>query len=431
MERTVPLGELSAADWERLQDLLDRFETAWQQASAPAETLDLCAFLPPAADPLHRVALQELIKSDLEIRCRRGLKADLESYLARFPELGSLQTLSPDLIYEEYWARQRHGDHAPLDSYASRFPNQFAELRRLVQEQPVPQPTPFAERVTGPLLRPPSKQAMDDHQELRLGGVYKPIKRLGKGAFGEIWRAEAPGGVEVAIKVIYGSAAQEEVRREIDALELMKRLRHVYLLSVHHYHALEDRLLIVMELADCSLRDRLEELRRAGQSSVPLAELLGYFREAAEALDYLHAKHVLHRDIKPENILTLGGHVKVADFGLARVLQEGQRLVSCSSSGTPVYLAPEVYWAGKVGANSDQYSLAATYVELRLGHPLFRSTNPYQLQQDKLKRSPDLVPLLQPEQMVLRRALDKDPDQRFRSCLEFVHELSRSVPRDV
>src|SRR5439155_12305004 len=122
----------------------------------------------------------------------------------------------------------------------------------------------------------------------------------------------------------------DEAKRELESLELVKKLRHPFLLQTQAFWQFEDRLTIVMELADGSLRDRLKECKAAGLPTIPDAELLSYFREAAEALDFLHRKRVLHRDIKPDNILMLSQHAKLADFGLARVYEHTQRSTMAS-----------------------------------------------------------------------------------------------------
>jgi len=106
-----------------------------------------------------------------------------------------------------------------------------------------------------------------------------------------------------------------------------------------------NRLVIAQELADGSLRDRLRECQRQGLPGIPVEELVGYFRDAAEGLDYLHWQGVLHRDIKPENILLQGGAAKVADFGLAKS-HEQSMMMSVSFAGTPAFMPPEV-WGGK------------------------------------------------------------------------------------
>src|SRR5262249_34832430 len=118
-------------------------------------------------------------------------------------------------------------------------------------------------------------------------------------------------------------------------------------------------------------------------------------------------------------------HAKVADFGLAR--EQGSRhLVTASGSGTPFYMAPEV-WRGKSSVHSDQYSLAVTYVELRLDRRPFSSRELAQLMYDHLEQPPDLTPLPDAEQQVLRKALAKEPDQRYPSCTAFVQALEEAL----
>src|SRR5207302_10919237 len=117
-----------------------------------------------------------------------------------------------------------------------------------------------------------------------VAGGYILRKRIGAGSFGEVWRAEAPGGVDVAVKIIIRPLDHAEVQRELESLELIKRLRHPFLLQTQAFWSSEDRLVIAMELADGSLSSRLKECKDTGLASVPADELLGYFRQAAEAL---------------------------------------------------------------------------------------------------------------------------------------------------
>src|SRR5262249_23504794 len=102
MDRPADLGRLKTSEWNLVLELAERFDQAWQDA----ESVDLAAFLPPPEDPLRPAALQELIKTELEIRWRRGQRPLLEEYAGRFPELGGPANLSPRLLYEEF--RVRH-----------------------------------------------------------------------------------------------------------------------------------------------------------------------------------------------------------------------------------------------------------------------------------------------------------------------------------
>jgi serine/threonine protein kinase len=172
-----------------------------------------------------------------------------------------------------------------------------------------------------------------------------------------------------------------------------------------------------MDLADGSLRARLQECLRQGQPGVPAAELLGYLGEAAAALDYLHGQRLLHRDVKPENLLLVRGRAQVTDAGLAR-LQGAPRLSTSSGAGTPLYMAPEVF-RGRAGPAGDQYSLALTYAELRLGRRVLRGVTLMELMREHRDGTPDLAPLPEAEQQVLRQALAKEPGQRYPSCAAF------------
>jgi formylglycine-generating enzyme required for sulfatase activity len=240
-----------------------------------------------------------------------------------------------------------------------------------------------------------------------------------------VFRALAPGGVEVAVKRIFRSLDDNASRRELQSLELIKSLRHPFLLQTQAYWPMEDRLVIVMELADGCLLDWQEECKDKGLPGIPERELLTYFAEAAEALDFLHSRQVLHRDIKPANLLRLGGHAKVADFGLVR-LQEGGSMASGTLCGTPHYMAPEA-WEQQFSIHTDQYALAVAYAELRRGKPLFTGKNMYEVSIQHMQGTLDLAPLGRAEQAVLRRALARDPHRRYPDCQAFVADLARAL----
>ncbi len=259
-----------------------------------------------------------------------------------------------------------------------------------------------------------------------LGHDYRAIKRIGSGAFGEVWQAESQGGVVVAAKIITTPYTQDEAQCELKALGVIKNLRHPFLAQTHDFWKHNDRLVIIMELADGNLRKRLRECVAEGKPGIPPDELLRYFREAADALDYLHEQNVLHRDIKPDNLLLQNRHVKVADFGLVRAQGQAQLIASMSICGTPGYMPPEV-WEGKAGPASDQYSLACTYVELRLNRPIFPIKNFLSMMGAHQRERPDLAPLGEAEQAVLLQALDKGPQNRFSGCVEMVERLEDAL----
>src|SRR5437899_10479902 len=259
---------------------------------------------------------------------------------------------------------------------------------------------------------------------------YRLIERVGGGGFGEVCKAEAPGGLHKAIKFVYGDleTADEDGHRaeqELKALSRVKTVRHPYILSLERFDIVDGQLLIVMELADRNLWDRFRECRALGLPGIPREELLRYMQEAGEALDLMNTEHQLqHLDIKPQNLFLVHQHTNVTDFGLVKDL-EGM-MASVTGGVTPVYAAPETF-DGKVSRFSDQYSLAIVYQELLTGQRPYSGTTLRQLVLQHLQRAPNLSALLAAERPPIARALSKNPEHRFPTCMDFMQTLRTAV----
>jgi serine/threonine protein kinase/formylglycine-generating enzyme required for sulfatase activity len=386
----------------------------------------------------HRVAvLGELVMIDMAHRWGQGDRALLEEYVVRFPELGPADHVPPKLILEEYRCRRKAAEPVDAEEYRGRFPVQFPSLvGEIISSPPAPAPetSSAAADATRTVHRPsgaPSVVSSGSFRPMSEGRVsvaqdYEFVRQLGRGMFGEVWLARKnPSGIEKAVKILLQPADQESAKRELRSLELIKNLRHPYLLATEDFWVSDNRLYIVTELADSTLRNRLKECKDQGLAGIPLNELLIYMRESAEGLDYLHTKKISHRDVKPDNILIVNGHAKVCDFGLAR--QQDALVASMSFAGTPAYMAPEV-WGGEGGPPSDQYGLAVAYIELRQGRPPFqfgRGANVMLAHVEGRFDFDDVV--TEPERVVLRRALARVPEERYPSCLEFADELLQAL----
>ncbi len=250
---------------------------------------------------------------------------------------------------------------------------------------------------------------------------YKLVKRIGAGGYGEVWAAEAPGELVKAIKFVYGLLDEDRAAREQKALNRIKGVRHPFLLSLERIEVVDGQLLIVTELAECSLKDRFEEHRKKSLVGIPREELLGFMRDTADALDYMNEQHSLqHLDVKPENLLLVGNRIKVADFGLVKDIHDAT--VSMMGGLTPIYAPPEVF-EGRPSRRSDQYSLAIVYQEMLTGVLPFPGRTAAQLAAQHLNAKPKLEALPENDQEVIARALSKKPAERFQSCVELVNAL--------
>lgn len=257
---------------------------------------------------------------------------------------------------------------------------------------------------------------------------YRLIEPIGQGGFGEVWKCEAPGGICKAIKFVYGDLngldnqrfrAEEELR----AFQLIKSIRHPFLLSIDRVENIDGELIIITELADHNLHELQVKRQTQGQPGIPRAELLGYLREAAEVLDLMNRKFDLqHLDIKPRNLFLVSDHVKVADFGLVNRLTAKDANIQTGAI-TPLYAAPELF-EGKLSRQCDQYSLAIVFQELLTGRLPFAGDNPRQLMLAHMQCEPDLSALPDIDRAIVKKALAKNPNERYPSCLDFLRALN-------
>jgi WD40 repeat protein len=251
---------------------------------------------------------------------------------------------------------------------------------------------------------------------------YHLVERLGKGGFGEVWATEAPDGTRVALKFV--PKGDKAAAIEGRALEAIQGIRHPNLSPALGVWQTQDFLLIAMELADGTLYDAWLKARSTGLPGIPADKLLEYFRQAANGIDFLHCHAIQHRDIKPQNLLLVNNRVKVADFGLARIL--ANTVTGHTGSLTVAFAAPE-FFDGRTTRHSDQYSLAVAYCKLRGGRLPFEGTAAA-IMAGHLRRPPDLTMLPEAEQPAVARALSKLPANRWPSCQAFVAAIAGGQP---
>jgi eukaryotic-like serine/threonine-protein kinase len=250
---------------------------------------------------------------------------------------------------------------------------------------------------------------------------YRLLAPLGRGGFGEVWKCEAPGGLQKAIKFV--KADGERFRQELSAFEQIKAIRHPFFLGLDRVELSGGELVMVMELADCQLQDRFLVCKSDGLPGIPREELVGYLEEAAESLDMISTQYGLqHLDVKPENLFVVAGHAKIGDYGLVRRAERARVKDDDNRGFTPRYTAPEVL-LGRVDTRSDQYSLALVYVELLTGSFPYTGRNAKQLMLQHINSAPNLTMLSDEDRQVVWRALAKEPTERFSSCSAFVKEL--------
>ncbi|HSB17886.1 MAG TPA: serine/threonine-protein kinase [Bryobacteraceae bacterium] len=262
-------------------------------------------------------------------------------------------------------------------------------------------------------------------------GRYRIDSELGKGAMGIVFRAQDPAiGRTVAIKTIRLTEFVDPVERGRLRERLLNEARSAGILShpgiVTVYDAGEENETAYIAM-ECVNGPSLEQLL-SGDTPVDPDTLLRVIRETAAALDYAHKKGIVHRDIKPGNIMLQDdGTVKITDFGIAKIASQ-QLTQAGTVLGTPNYMSPEQVRGKKVDGRSDQFSLAVIAYEMLTGDRPFTADQLPTLLFKIVHDEPPPVQRFNPTltwqiEVVLRKALEKEPDQRYRNCAEFAAAL--------
>ena len=275
----------------------------------------------------------------------------------------------------------------------------------------------------------PAPQEADPRGETTIG-EFRLLKKLGKGAMGAVYKAHQAGFDRiVALKVLFKKVSSNPklVERMYREGRIMGRLDHPNI--VRGYGIGEDGgwHYIAMEYVDG--QNLLKWLEGVGRLSV--GDALHIIIVCARALQYAHGLEVIHRDVKPDNILvTRDGDIKVADFGMVKMLDEDLSLTQTGHAvGTPWYMPLEqARNAKEADARSDIYALGCTLYCLVTGNPPFTGMTIFEVLKAKEESSFPPARQINPEvpeklDLIIAKMTAKQVKYRYQTCAELIRDL--------
>lgn len=259
-------------------------------------------------------------------------------------------------------------------------------------------------------------------------GHYRVDELIGRGGMASVYRGhDEMLSREVALKVLNPDADHSVERFRTEALALA-RIGHPGIAAVYQLLQHDDHLVMAMELVR---GETLHQLcaRDGAQPPIRAAEIC---MEALAALTRAHGAGVVHRDLKPTNLMMTGEGLKIMDFGIARLEGTARLTLAGMAMGTPAYMAPEQIQGKEVDARTDLYTMGVLFYWLVTGALPFRGETQYAMVQAQLNDPPTPAASVKPElpswvDTIVTRALQKHPEQRFQTALDFHEALRRCV----
>jgi serine/threonine protein kinase len=279
------------------------------------------------------------------------------------------------------------------------------------------------------------------HPGVLIDRKYRLIQKLGEGGMGEVWQAEHTLlKREVALKLMgAGFGGDQKFQQKfLSEGRVLTELRHPTMVEAHDVGLTEEtRLYLVMELVKGETLRQI--IKRDGKLAIPDAVWVG--REILALLDYAHGRGVIHRDLKPENIVLQGWgtpdrHLKVLDFGIAKIVAEGRAEAADHSTlagwGTIQYMSPEQMIGDTVDARTDLYAVGAMLYEMMSGKLPLDAETSQKLAAKLLNEKPALLRAHRPEvpaalEKIIMQALEKNRDARPKSAAEFLSHLPETA----
>ena len=230
----------------------------------------------------------------------------------------------------------------------------------------------------------------------------------------------------VAIKILKDEHAQdEEFRRRFHAeSQAVAMLSHPNIVSIYDVSSTGDANYIVMELIDgISLKQYMEK-----KGVLNWKETLHFAIQIAKALEHAHSRGIVHRDIKPHNVMVLkNGSVKVADFGIARVMTKSNTLTK-EALGSVHYISPEQAKGGRVDSRSDLYSLGVVMYEMITGRPPYDGESPVSVAIQHINGGAKMPSTLNPHipgglEQIIMKAMAHEPSGRYDNATTMLYDM--------